>query len=329
MTVTVRQVAADAGVSRQTVSNVLNAPARVDPVTRERVAEAIERLGYRPNRAARNLKLRRAGLVGYCVSPRSTPNLLMDAFLHAFCTAVADTGRHVLLFSAPPGEAGIGVYHDLVAERAVDAFVLSDTVADDPRHRALVGRAPVVSFGRADLGSWVDVDGAAACAELVTGLAALGHREIGFLGWRAPETAATADRRAGWQRACAELGLNGRVGLADDDSVAAGERAAGALLDAESAPTALVAISDQVALGALQAVTARGLRPGTDVAVTGFDDTPLAAAVVPGLTSVRQPLDLIAAELVRLLDDSEDQVLLRGKVISRASAPVPVEKGSS
>ncbi|MDQ3578140.1 MAG: substrate-binding domain-containing protein, partial [Actinomycetota bacterium] len=199
---------------------------------------------------------------------------------------------------------------------------LSDTVADDPRHRALVDRVPVVSFGRADVGSWVDVDGAAACAELVRGLAALGHREIGFLGWHSPEMTASLDRLTGWRQACQDLGLPGRIGLADDDSAAAGGRAASALLDASPATTALVSVSDQVALGALQTVTARGSRPGVDIAVTGFDDTALAAAVVPGLTSVRQPLDRIAEELVRLLDAPQEHVLLRGEVISRASAPI-------
>ncbi len=318
MAVTVRQVAADAGVSRQTVSNVLNAPDRVDPGTRDRVVAAIERLGYRPNRAARNLKLRRAGLVGHCVSPRSTPNLLMDAFLPAFCAAVEKSGRHVLLFSAPPGSDGIPVYDDLIAQRAVDAFVLTDTYPGDPRHLALDGRAPLVSFGRADVGSWVDVDGAAACDQLVRGLAAVGHRRIGFLGWRESRLAASADRQAGWARACAHLGLHGRVGLADDDSAGAGERTARDLLDGPDPPTALVCVSDQLALGALRA------RPGDEVAVTGFDDTPLAAAV--GLTSVGQPLQRIAAELARLVDAAqEEHVLLPGRVVARASAPVPTE----
>ncbi|MDQ3576235.1 MAG: LacI family DNA-binding transcriptional regulator, partial [Actinomycetota bacterium] len=100
MTVTIRQVADVAGVSRQTVANVLNGTARVEPPTRERVREAVRSLGYQPNRGARNLKLRQSGLIGFCVSPRSTPNLLMDSFLNALCGAVEKSGRHVLLFSA-------------------------------------------------------------------------------------------------------------------------------------------------------------------------------------------------------------------------------------
>jgi LacI family transcriptional regulator len=109
------------------------------------------------------------------------------------------------------------------------------------------------------------------------------------------------------------------------DTVADGERAAHTLLDRANPPTAIVALSDVFALGVMRAVTGRGARPGIDVAVTGFDDTPLAAAVTPGLTSVRQPVAEIAATALRLLSASPGEpegVLLPATIIGRASADI-------
>jgi DNA-binding LacI/PurR family transcriptional regulator len=335
--VTLRQVAAHAAVSRQTVSNALNAPHRLDPATLAKVNQAIEELRYRPNRSARSLSTGSAGLIGYCMvgRPEGTVNAFMDSFLHALCGTVETAGRHVLLFTAPAGEAGMSVYADLVAQQAVDAFVLSETERDDPRHRWLADRGiRFVSFGRTwqrqgqQPGSWVDVDGATACAALVDGLHALGHTRIAFVGWRG-RLGATEDRLQGWREACRRHGLRAERLLvrSTGDTVADGELAAHELLDRPDPPTAIMAVCDVLALGVLRAVTKRGYRAGADVAITGFDDSPLAAAVAPGLTTVRQPIAEVADTLLRLLEAPNghtEGVLLPGTVISRASAPVAI-----
>lgn len=338
--VTLRQVAARAAVSRQTVSNALNAPHRLEPATLERVTKAIDELRYRPNRIARSLSTGRAGLIGYCVAQRAdgAVNSMMDSFLHALSAAMESAGRHVLLFTAPPGKAGLSVYADLIAQQTVDAFVLSDTERDDPRHRWLAERnIRFVSFGRTwprlgrEPGPWVDVDGAAACAALVDGLHALGHKRIGFVGWSG-RLGAVRDRHRGWLRACERHGLpTDRMAVhCAADTVGAGERAAHALLGRAKPPTAIMAVSDVLALGVMHAVTQRGGRPGTDVTVTGFDDTPLASAVSPGLTSVRQPVAEIAATALRLLQapaGNPNGVLLPASIISRASADITTTLG--
>jgi DNA-binding LacI/PurR family transcriptional regulator len=330
--VTLRQVAAHAAVSRQTVSNAINAPHRLGPATLAKVTKAIDELKYRPNRSARSLSTGSAGLIGYCV-PQRPANFMMDSFLHALSSATESAGRHVLLFTAPPGKPGMSVYGDLVAQQAVDAFVLSDTERDDPRHRWLTDRGiRYVSFGRTwprqgqEPASWVDVDGAAACAALVDGLHALGHRRIGFVGWSG-RLGTAADRKLGWQNACERHGLptGGLSVRAAGDSVADGERAAQVLLARRQPPTAIMASSDVFALGVMRAVTQRGGRPGVDVAVTGFDDSPLASAVSPGLTSIRQPVAEIAATALRLLQAPPgdlDGVLLPATIVSRPSADI-------
>ncbi|NUT50709.1 MAG: substrate-binding domain-containing protein [Saccharothrix sp.] len=314
-----------AGVSRQTVSNVLNAPDRVDPGTRQRVRTAIEELGYRPNRNARNLAARRAGLIGYCVPVADPPNSFMDRFLRLLTAEVERSGRHVLLFSG----TGPDVYADLVAQRAVDGFVLADTVDQDHRHRWLADRqVPFVSFGRTrhgdQPGPWVDLDGAAVCHRLVDRLHDLGRSRIAFVG-RHGGTAQDRDRLSGWRAGCTALDLpSDRLALADADTVEAGGAAMRNLLDSEVPPDAVIAVSDPLAVGVHREVRRQGLRPGADVAVTGFDDSPLASVVDGGLTSVRQPVERFARTVVDLLDSANGDrgVLLPGEIISRGSAPI-------
>ncbi|RRO18671.1 LacI family transcriptional regulator [Saccharopolyspora rhizosphaerae] len=328
---TLEQVAERAGVSRQTVSNALNAPEKLRPETLERVRQVIDELGYRPDTRARGLRTRSSGLLGYCVAQRQdgSVNVFMDRFLRALTTEVERTGRHLLLFTAPEGEAGLSVYDDLLARSAVDGFVLSDTRPGDPRHAWLRDKGvPFASFGRVwsdepQPGPWVDVDGASGTAQAVEHLVAQGHTSIGFLGL--PEGNPVGDdRAAGWRRACAEHGIEAgerMLARSADEHRDRGE-AAGRLLDSEPRPTALVAANDAIALGAYEALEARGVRPGLDVALTGFDDSPTAAVVRPGLTSLHQPIDRIAERVVRLLDrpEGEPGELLRPELIVRASS---------
>jgi DNA-binding LacI/PurR family transcriptional regulator len=303
---TLESVAAIAGVSRQTVSNVLNAPDRVAPETLARVQTAIDTLNYRPNRVARSLRTRASRLLGYCVAPATpgTLNAVMDRFLHAITESAAERGFHVLLFTAPGGAAGLDRYAELLAQQAVDGFILSDTVVGDPRHGWLTAqRVPFVSFGRTwngeEPGAWVDVDNAAGIRQAVEHVHALGHRRIAFIGW--PDGSGVGDDRlAGYRAACQRLGVRPLV-VRDEGTVEAGHAVAGRLLDGPESPTALVCVSDLCAHGALSAVIQRRLRPGHDVAITGFDDTPSAA--IPGieLTSVSQPVEQAGREAVRML----------------------------
>lgn len=302
---TLASVAAAAGVSRQTVSNVLNAPDRVAPDTRARVEAAIKALNYRPHRVARSLRTQASRMLGYRVRP--TPpgelNPVLDRFVHAVTDAAAEHGFHLLLFTADDDD-GLAQYAELLGQRAVDGFILADTVVGDPRHRWLAERdVPFVSFGRTwqgeEVGPWVDVDGATGTAEAVEHVYALGHRRIAYLGW--PEGSGVGDDRlSGYQAACQRLGLTPRVVRAEQGMTPGHARAA-ELLDGPEPPTAIVCVSDVFAYGALRAIAERGLRPGHDVAVVGFDDTP--AAGLPGieLTSVAQPIEQAGRTAVRVL----------------------------
>jgi DNA-binding LacI/PurR family transcriptional regulator len=336
---TLKEVAAHADVSVQTVSNALNAPHRLRPDTLQRVTRSIELLNYRPNRNARTLRTSAVELIGYCVPnrPDGQVHLVMDLFLHALCSAAEKTDRHILLFTAPAGLDGMPVYDDLHARRLVDGFVLSQTETHDPRHGWLKDQQiPFVSFGRVwkettQPGPWVDVDGAAGCGAAVRHLHETGRRRIGFLSWWRTSGLAE-DRLAGWRSTCRELGLPATAGLAircTEDTIDEGARAAAELLDARQPVDGIVAISDILALGALRELTRRGLTPGVEVGVTGFDDSPFASVVSPALTSVHQPIDEIATELLGLLTDagpasppsSTERLLQPHLVIRGSSAP--------
>ena len=193
-----------ASVSRQTVSNVVNAPERVAPDTLARVQAQIEILGFRPNRAAQSLKQERAGAWGLELNSAGFGRLgsIIDTFLIELTGGASVRGSHVVPFTAPDPTAPIPSYERLVASRVADGFVLTDTRRNDPRPGWLdAHHVPYAAFGRVwddpSITSWVDVDGASGIEAAVHHLAAQGYEKIGYLGW--PEGSPVGDdRRSGW-----------------------------------------------------------------------------------------------------------------------------------
>ncbi|GDY28974.1 LacI family DNA-binding transcriptional regulator [Gandjariella thermophila] len=303
---TLIDVARAAGVSRQTVSNAINAPHLLRAETLAQVRSVIDRLGYQPNRSARSLRTRQSRLIGYCV-PRPNPDRLgwvLDEFLHAVADAARGAGYHIVVFTPDSAQRELDSYATMLQTGGADGFLLTDITHRDRRPGWLRRRGvPFVSYGRlpASAGpAWVDVDGAAGVAAAVEHLVGLGHRRIAFLGW--PEGHRVGDDRAdGWRSAMAAHRLAATLRGYTDDTITAAAEEAGRMLDAARPPTAVIAVSDTVAVGALRAARARGLAPGRDLSVVGFDDTPSAALLTPPLTSVSQPLQEAARLLVEML----------------------------
>ncbi|MDP9821645.1 LacI family DNA-binding transcriptional regulator [Nocardioides massiliensis] len=297
---TLATVAARAGVSRQTVSNAINNPALLAEDTLAKVERAIADLGYSPNLAARTLRTRTTRLIGLPFEPaqEGTANALMDRFVHTLVEATREMGYHVLLFASDPTDSERG-YARMLRSTAVDAFVVTDTYRGDPQVEYLQQRGALfVAFGRPwdqaeAIHPWVDVDGAAGVAQATSHLADRGHEVIAWLGWTADQPIGE-DRRAGWMGTMRARGLSTtRLSVRGDGTMEYGRRATHALIDARK-PTALVCVSDTVAMGAMRALHERGLVAGRDVAVVGFDDSQVAQTVSPALTSVRQPLEEVA-----------------------------------
>jgi DNA-binding LacI/PurR family transcriptional regulator len=304
---TLADVAERAGVSRQTVSNAVNNPDLLRADTLVRVLRAINELGYSPNRAARNLRTRASHLVGMRIGPvqEGTANATMDRFVHSLVETSREAGYHVLLFAGDPEDPLAG-YDDLLRSTAVDAFVVTDTYLGNPQAAWLSQqRAPFVAFGRPwdddeARHVWVDVDGAAGIALATQHLIDRGHTRIAWIGWR-KDSPIGEDRRSGWLRTMHKNGLS-TTGMASrvEDVVHSGAEAAAVLLD-ESTPTAFVCASDTLAMGVLHTLWIRQLAPGRDIGVVGFDDSQVAQVYPVGLTSVRQPLEDVAVEIVRTL----------------------------
>ncbi len=322
---TLESVARQAGVSRQTISNVLHAPHRVSADTARRVSDVIAEVGYRPHRAAQQLRTRQSRVLALrAVSAGG--DKIFNRFLHALTTAAAAVDYRVMLYAADDDDAEIAAYDELLTHWDIDGLVLTTTHSGDRRTAWLAeAKVPVVTFGRpwddSDHHCWVDVDGAAGTADATTHLIEQGHRSIGYLGW--PESSNLGeDRLSGWRAAVLDAGLPILEPSRSTNDLAQARSAARRLLD-DAHPTAVVCSSDVLAVGALAEITARGLRPGTDVAIVGFDDTDLAE--VMGLSSVAQPLDQVAAEIIRLVldqidktaDASPEQVLLRPALVAR------------
>ncbi|MGA9749784.1 MAG: LacI family DNA-binding transcriptional regulator, partial [Nocardioides sp.] len=308
---TLATVAAEAGVSRQTVSNALNSPELLRPETLERVQEAILRLGYSPNRAARNLRTRASRLIGLRVEAavEDSANALMDRFLHSLVESTRDAGYHMLLFTGSGRSDEVGVspdvdvdldpldgYDELLRSAAVDAFLVTDTYRGNPQAAWLEGRGvPFVAFGRPwgdprARHPWVDVDGRGGVMLAVDHLVERGHQRIAWVGWQKGSYIGE-DRRSGWADRMHEHSLaTSRLSARGDDTIEFGRRAAHALLDSEQ-PSAFVCASDTIAMGVLRALHERHLRPGRALSVVGFDDSLAAQVCTPGLTSVRQPLE--------------------------------------
>ncbi|WP_188193219.1 LacI family DNA-binding transcriptional regulator [Nonomuraea sp. SYSU D8015] len=290
--VTIMDVARAAGVSRQTVSNTLNSPQVVREETRRHVLEVIQRLGYRANQAARQMRTGRSRLIAIRIDPGGDgiSGSVLDTFLHGLTESAARAGYRILLYTAADDRSEIATFEDLLGSYEPDAFVLTATHHDDLRTSWLLERRlPFVAFGRpwSDLPgarhSWVDVDGAAGTAAATRHLLAAGHRRIGFLGWP-PGSGVGDDRRAGWARTLAEHGLPADgLSRAVEDGVESGARAARDLLAAGGEVTALVCASDSLALGALNVADALASEtghltgrpaPGTPLPTTASETTP-------------------------------------------------------
>ena len=331
---TLESVAREAAVSRQTVSNVLNAAHLVSDDTRRRVEAVIARTGYRPVKAAQMLRTRRSYLIAVGLqTPAEDRGEVEHGFLHALTERAQVRGYRTLLYTVQNDEAEIQTYECLLREYDLDGFVLTNTHTDDKRTAWLdQQQIPFVTFGRpwgtAERHSWVDVDGASGVGAATRHLISRGHRRIAFLGW--PEGSGVGDDRlAGWQTACQDAALpTDGLAVRMPNSFAEGRSACARLLQSAEPPTALVCVSDVVALGAWSELMTRGQQSGSQPAVVGFDDS--AAAALAGLSSVAQPLDDVASACLDSLqklqarsgshDSVPDMVLLQPRLVLRSSA---------
>jgi DNA-binding LacI/PurR family transcriptional regulator len=352
MGATLQTIADELGVSRSTVSNAYGRPDQLSPELRVRILETAQRLGYAgPNPSARSLRSGRVGAIGVLLTAE-LGKAFSDPYTVSYLRGLAEAAERretALLLIPVPNDPDAALRP--VRAAAVDAFCVYCVpdwfgALEVIRSRGLPSVGGENPDGIQPGEYHVGIDERAAARRIATHIATLGHRRIAVLGhWvtNKPESGpvdvdspeqlgyyVTGERVCGFRDALAEVGVAWRdirlVNVCGNDR-AEGEIAAAYALDRRDRATAILATTDVVALGVLDALAVRGLRPGRDVSVTGFDDIPEAA--IAGLTTVHQPSaerGRLAGEL--LLDPPVEperrQVILPTALVVRASTgPAP------
>jgi len=307
VTVTIKDVAARAGVSTKTVSRVMNCEQHVRPQVRETVTRVVAELGYRPNAYARSLSSARSYLIAlFFDDPASGYATAMQRGALARCRE-----RHYHLVVQPLDLATPG-WVDELAETALslrlDGAILAPPLSQNALLLAQLAmlQVPFVCISPDDhartLAGSVEIDEENAAFDMTTRLIALGHRDIGFI--EGPPThASSGRRRAGFLAAMAAAGLaivEGRL-TGGDFSFRSGMEAGEALLATRPRPTAIFASNDDMALGVSVAALKHRIAVPADLAIAGFDDAPTARLAWPPITTVRQPVTEMGAAAIDIL----------------------------
>ncbi|MGH3378734.1 MAG: LacI family DNA-binding transcriptional regulator [Actinoallomurus sp.] len=330
-----REVAAAAGVSVRTVSNVVNGYVHVSDATRKRVLQAIEEFDYRPSELARSLKVGRSGLIGLVLPELDTP--YFAELTRAFVEEGVRHGATVVIDQTDG---------DLERERYLidrtdygslfDALIISP-LALTPDHLASVSAdRPLVFLGEDPFPRFdhVMIDNRAAAREAVTHLLETGRRRIAAIGAEHHPHGSSSQRLDGYGDALREAGLDvdeSLVVFVDSFRRAAGASATRRLLDRDVPPDALFCFSDPLALGAIRALHQRGVRIPDDVAVIGFDDIEDGRFSTPSLTTVspdrrfiaRTALERVEAKLAKTAGESNKLTIAPHRLEIRESSAAP------
>lgn len=341
--VTIRHVAAEAGVAVKTVSRVVNGEPNVTKDLRDRVGRAVEKLGYVPSMAARRMGGSRSYMLVALNDRRNTINNWqsgrgndwIDQMLHGAMLMCESHGYRMLfeLVDASSQDLDRRVVAILSALQPDGLILTPPHSQNEALVQMLLRRnVPVVRMGVPGhgLGIGVHMDDRAAAFEATRHLVELGHRRIGFIAG-SERFAASEARRQGYLDALAEGGLARDQGLEapGDFTFESGLEAASALLAGTAPPTAILASNDEMALAVLHAAPRFGRTVPGDLSVISFDDTPGIRLSVPALTSIRQPISEMASRAAELLIaasregpvEAQDHILPFGLIVRGSTAP--------
>ncbi|MBI4889457.1 MAG: LacI family DNA-binding transcriptional regulator [Acidobacteria bacterium] len=330
----IKDIARLANVSHSTVSRALAGSSLVNPETAGKIRKIAEQTGYRPSAAARSLVTSRSATIGVVVTT------IADPFAAEVVLGIEDAANEhnysvILANSNALPEREVKVVRSFEERRVDGIIVTSSRVGATYAETLSQTQVPIVLLNNQHPSEFmhsVMIDNFEASRELMRYLIGLGHRRIAYIGDRYGYQSDT--ERFGGYRAALEgagLGLNKSYVMLGDGKPEEGGEAAAALLELRPRPTAIFCYNDMTALGALKAITERGLRVPADISVAGFDDLFLARYSFPPLTTVRQPMRemgrLALETLVQLCDGGESQpfVQVAGELIVRESTAPPKE----
>ena len=309
---TLEEIGRLAGVSRSTVSRVINGHEDVSDDVKERVLQVVEDTGYRPNRAARSLVSSRTGLLGLVI-PSGLHNLFQDPYFGRLVqgiTRAANAAEQTLsLFLFEDRHEEIELYDRVIANGMVDGVLITATSMQDPvAERMQRDDTPFVMIGRPDGDAipYVDVENREGARKATEHLISHGGRRLATIAGPSNTTTAV-DRRNGFLDAAAAADIDVASGLVEEaDFTSRGAYDAMERLLAHE-PDAVFCASDTMAIGAMAAIEAAGLSCPTDIAVIGFDDLVAPHQTTPSLTTVAQPVQETGEKAVGLLLDVLDQ----------------------
>lgn len=325
--VTIRDVAAHAGVSHQTVSRVINGSKRVLPATRERVENAIATLGYRPNAIARSMAKGTSGTLA-CIAPNLTDYTFASIVDGAELQARKE-GYFLLSASAPSEETFSALIDELASSRRTEGIIVMNPYQDS-RHRYLSDAFPTVFAGarpRPNINYSVALNDFIVAKEATQHLISLGHRDIAMITGPMVEDCCQ-DRRDGYLSALQEANIpvNPDWQIEGNWSAESGYDSFMSIINKGERPTAVFAQNDHAAVGVLRAAKEIGLHVPDQLSVIGIDDVPLASFFTPSLTTMRQDFAAIGQEAVKLLlqairqpDASKQNHVLPAELILRES----------
>ncbi len=320
MRVTISDMADALGLTKSTVSRAMNGYPDISEATQLRVKRMAQKLNYQPLSHAQAIKTGRTRSLGLVLqlSDHDAQRPFLAEFLAGVSAGASTKGYTLTLASADDHAHLIEIFRSTLRDGKADGFILPRAMVDDSRVRMLRdAEVPFVLYGRQDNPTgcaWFDVRGEDAMHDAVVHLAALGHRDIGFINGGLIYNYAGL-RRAGFIKGMTACGLSVSEDRMIDNAVTLddGERAAAKLLDLPNAPTAIVCAVDRTALGAYRAAAARGLQIGKDLSVIAYDGVQEGAHAHPPLTTFsvdnREAGKCLATLLVRRIQGEPPETL--------------------
>jgi LacI family transcriptional regulator, repressor for deo operon, udp, cdd, tsx, nupC, and nupG len=309
--VTIQEVAKAAGVSVATVSRVLNNSPSVNPDTREKVQNIIERLNYRPNLLGRNLRRSETKMILVLLPSISNP--FYSKIVRGIEDVAHRNGYNILLCNTNSDSQRERVYIDLLRNRLADGIILMASDLDKDELSEIGKQFPVVQCCEYKEGakvSHVSIDNVGAAYKVMKHLISLGHRRIGMIGCN-NKNVSSIQREEGYKRALKDNSIEFDASLIKygDYGFKSGLMAAKGFLDMKDRPTAIFAISDMMAIGVIKELKNNGLKVPADMAVVGFDNISMASMYDPALTTVSQhQYDLGCTAMELLLKQARGEV---------------------
>ena len=329
---TLQDVAAKAGVTKATVSYILNGKKTFSEETRQRVMDAIEELGYIPNLSARTLTQRSSKLIGIVVPQTEGSRLMFQNDFYAEILGSIEfharqSGYHIIISATDANES----YLRLARERNLDGIIVIGMYPDEFYQQMKKSQIPIVlvdSYCNDHYYHNIRIDDAYGSYLATRHVLSKGHRNVAFFCGQLKENGVMKKRLIGYKDALREYQITFDYQYVFEGSIdyASGIDSAGRLLASRLPATAVVAAADILAIGAMKGFYEQGVRVPDDISVMGFDDLEISQYLTPGLTTVRQEISQKGEKAVRLLIDNinepnltKQEQILPIKLVERGS----------